>query len=290
MGTSRASRYAQAVDSGDLNPPIVLDRDLACVRCGYQLRGCQVTGRCPECGVAVAYSLGDRRLAFSEPGYVKTLARAMTFQLLLAAAWVVALFGLVALPDAAVIVPVILNCLGLASVWMLTVPDARPRETSADSTVRQLLRLCWGLGAGGSVAVMIAGLDGSLWLVGLGKFAQLAWQPAFFLLLSRYRDLAQRTLRPDLAQMTSIIMVVVPGGAVAWLLLGTVAMAISPAGEGVAGGFGIVIAVVISLVMAAAAVLMVVVAALLRRALWDAHGTAAHLFARTAPVSSPPPA
>ncbi|HYE20153.1 MAG TPA: hypothetical protein VEA69_17025, partial [Tepidisphaeraceae bacterium] len=39
-------------------PPLpAIDRDLACVGCGYNLRTMPVTGRCPECARAVADSV-----------------------------------------------------------------------------------------------------------------------------------------------------------------------------------------------------------------------------------------
>lgn len=42
-------------------------RDIACCRCGYNLRGLGLDGRCPECGEAVEVSGAGRLLAVSDP-------------------------------------------------------------------------------------------------------------------------------------------------------------------------------------------------------------------------------
>lgn len=46
-----------------------LDLDLACVECGYNLRGLELDGRCPECGAAVLASFADRIDQWSEGTY-----------------------------------------------------------------------------------------------------------------------------------------------------------------------------------------------------------------------------
>ncbi len=47
--------------------------DLPCVRCGYQLRGLPVSGKCPECGGEVRRSLMGDLLMFADAGYVRVL-------------------------------------------------------------------------------------------------------------------------------------------------------------------------------------------------------------------------
>lgn len=54
-----------------------------CARCGYSLRGLESNGRCPECSLAVASSLGARRLACSDASW---LGRIRLGYILLAAA------------------------------------------------------------------------------------------------------------------------------------------------------------------------------------------------------------
>ena len=77
-------------DSGDLSPtgapwqtaqpapddrPYEIHRDTPCLACGYNLRGLQSNGRCPECGSAIADSLTDDRLMFAHLPYVRKLSR-----------------------------------------------------------------------------------------------------------------------------------------------------------------------------------------------------------------------
>lgn len=45
-----------------------------CIGCGYDLRSLPVDGRCPECGRAIAASVGGRRLAAADPQWLTRLA------------------------------------------------------------------------------------------------------------------------------------------------------------------------------------------------------------------------
>lgn len=60
-------------------------QDLACVRCGYNLRGLAPEGRCPECGTPIGRSVRGNLLQYSDPNWVERIARGMT--------WVVAAIG-----------------------------------------------------------------------------------------------------------------------------------------------------------------------------------------------------
>lgn len=51
----------------------MLTADITCRQCGYNLRGLQETGDCPECGLRIALSLSKSVLRFSNPKWVKRL-------------------------------------------------------------------------------------------------------------------------------------------------------------------------------------------------------------------------
>jgi len=56
-------------------PPIQLvEHDAGCARCGYNLRGLQVTGKCPECDWTIEASLQGGLLRFAGPEYLSSLA------------------------------------------------------------------------------------------------------------------------------------------------------------------------------------------------------------------------
>jgi len=51
-----------------------IDQDIDCRACGYNLRGGDPQGACPECGTAVGFSLVGDLLKFADPVWVRTLA------------------------------------------------------------------------------------------------------------------------------------------------------------------------------------------------------------------------
>lgn len=65
------------------SPALIVEHDLSCVRCAYNLRMLQQTGRCPECGLPVTLSVElGFALAKSRPAYVRRLSRACWLLLL----------------------------------------------------------------------------------------------------------------------------------------------------------------------------------------------------------------
>lgn len=55
-----------------------LAEDRPCVACGYNLRGLDREGRCPECGTAVGRSLHGNLLRYCDPEWVERLARGLS--------------------------------------------------------------------------------------------------------------------------------------------------------------------------------------------------------------------
>ncbi len=58
-------------DPGDINI------DVACINCGYNLRGLTIDMACPECGTAVGRSIQGDHLQFANPDWVSKLALGM---------------------------------------------------------------------------------------------------------------------------------------------------------------------------------------------------------------------
>jgi hypothetical protein len=74
------------------------DHPIACVRCGYDLRGLELDHPCPECGVPVAASASKANLPFAAPWWLRSLRAGLMLLLVslagLASVWVL-LFVLV---------------------------------------------------------------------------------------------------------------------------------------------------------------------------------------------------
>lgn len=136
------SRAVRVDDAGRL------DEDIICRRCQYALRGLPVTGRCPECGSSVGWSVRGDLLRYSDPDWVDHLAGG--------ALWlIVAIF----LQIGAVIVGSILDeavgasggvtaggglvaaIIGVIAYWKLTMADPGAIERSTVWTVRQMTRV-----------------------------------------------------------------------------------------------------------------------------------------------------
>lgn len=56
----------------DVGP--TLETDLACLRCGYNLRGLTTAGACPECGLQIERTLHGRYLCYSTPEFIRSLS------------------------------------------------------------------------------------------------------------------------------------------------------------------------------------------------------------------------
>ena len=140
-------------------PTVVLDPagriaiDVACRKCGYNLRGLLPDGRCPECGTAVGRSLHGDLLRFSDPEWVQKLASGMNWIVasiiigLLGGAFGAAFLGLFTsiLSSRTFIVlgpmsGLVFGLIALVGYWKVTTPDpARLAEESSLSS-RKLVR------------------------------------------------------------------------------------------------------------------------------------------------------
>lgn len=96
----------------------VMGTDLACIPCGYNLRGLPAAGACPECGTPVADAVFERRLLFADRAWLRQTAQGLR--------WVNASLGwIVAL---AVGLPILLS---LMLPFLAKVPAAATQTTTS---------------------------------------------------------------------------------------------------------------------------------------------------------------
>ena len=119
----------------------VVSIDLPCSRCGYSLRGRNLAGQCPECGLSVSRSLSVAALRSGDPGWMESIANGIDAQvwgtLLGTFACVVGPF-VVGEPlsiDAVAIVVIV--AMSIVGVWHFARADK-----AAGATVRAFPRWC----------------------------------------------------------------------------------------------------------------------------------------------------
>jgi hypothetical protein len=134
--------------SSELNE--ILPADVACLSCGYNLRGLTNVGVCPECGTAVAASLRGDFLKYADPAWLERLKLGTSLKL-----WHIVLsilvgffFGILAglgfnLP------PILAELIGLAGVaiglwasFSLTAQEPRVAMMEDPITLRKIIRIC----------------------------------------------------------------------------------------------------------------------------------------------------
>ena len=128
--------------------------DVPCRKCGYNLRGLFMTGRCPECGLAVGRSLTDDLLRFADPTWVTTLGRGagriLWGILLMVVVGIASMAAMIATAAAPAPAPLVLAASMAASLlayaltwwgmWMLTAPDPSGLGEEQYGRVRRFVR------------------------------------------------------------------------------------------------------------------------------------------------------
>ncbi len=152
-------------------PPTGTERltdDYQCRRCGYNLRGLTLDGKCPECMTSVGRSVHGDLLRFCDPGWMQTLANGMRLFVVAIVAGIVVGLGLGGAVGVSVVlgqsVPtvllitlvVILGSLAvieLIAYWKITEPDPGRCEREKPICARSLSRYCLVFSACASLAV-----------------------------------------------------------------------------------------------------------------------------------------
>lgn len=171
-GTAGATRV-EATESS----PIVLDRNVACVRCSYNLRGLPTNGKCPECSEPIANSTrGFVPRRFSKQ-YLASMRLGLTMVLigvpvhvLFSAAPIVAFLErsryLEAVDFMAAAVGLCSSAILVAGYWCYAVIDADYRERMRVWSVRRVLRIA----AVASFVISLIRLGPSLAVMALSEY------------------------------------------------------------------------------------------------------------------------
>lgn len=132
--------------------PVVLDRNLACVRCTYNLRGLPANGNCPECGEPIANSTRGMLPRIVSAEYCNKVISGLTlvtrgtmcvFVFLIAAiARSILSPGLMPTWVGVVVYALIVAVSGLMTVgyWRITTPDAGQPKDAQPATARRIVR------------------------------------------------------------------------------------------------------------------------------------------------------
>lgn len=192
--------------------------DVACVGCGYNLRGLEPGGKCPECGLDISRSLHGDQLVYSSGEYLAALCRGirLIFVALIARVLIIVVgivvglliginadsispgveslvMGLAALADAAVAIVLIVGW------WLFSTPDPSITSANTGDTARKFVR----------ITVLISGVAGILNSTGetyqvtvasplvflaaaLAIIVLVAWVVSFFASMIYIRWLAKR--------------------------------------------------------------------------------------------------
>jgi hypothetical protein len=234
-------------------PDGTIQGDLACVRCGYNLRGLKSDKACPECFTPVESSLHGNLLAYADQDWLECLRKGTSLKLwniALAIVSAVAVMILTAVggPKAfALLVSLPTACLGLWAAFLITAQEPRVSLEEDPVTLRRVIRVCAAIGFLGNLLtefhknIGFSGVPTAL-VVATGSLFVLVGIVAYFGEFIYYRRFARRIPNVKLARDTTTVMwgfvicavaLVLGGGLVAIVAVG------GTAGRGVAAGGGV---------------------------------------------------
>ncbi len=132
-----------------VSPDGVVAVDLACPRCGYNVRGVPGDARCPECGLAVELALRGDRIRFGDPAWIMSLAHGVRLILWSIATSIFA--GILSAVPGMVVTPTIAPVVTLLALlaatshalgaWLLTAADPSGLGEASCATPRKVVRV-----------------------------------------------------------------------------------------------------------------------------------------------------
>ncbi|NUQ53948.1 MAG: hypothetical protein HUU19_14790 [Phycisphaerales bacterium] len=144
-----------------------LDRDVACVRCSYNLRGLPANRNCPECGEPIANSIKGFMLQDASPEYRGKLKLGLSLVLNGILLLVVVMVGSIVLGYVAgsaawprIIangVGFLVGCIMLLGYWKYTEPDPGYVIFEQPSSARNVVRIAVAVGAAVSLTQFVLG-------------------------------------------------------------------------------------------------------------------------------------
>lgn len=188
-------------------------QDLRCTVCGYNLRGLDPSGACPECNNPIWRCTQGDLLRFADPEWLEKLRLGMSVKL-----WtiVLAILGAVALAILVKVgVPQVVlflfhlgaDGLGLWAAFLITTQEPRISVEEDPVTLRKVVRACAILNFAGSVLESVGGhFVGEVWLVAVGIALQLAAVVNYFGEFIFLRRFARRVPDAALAKSTTTVM------------------------------------------------------------------------------------
>jgi len=200
------------------DPGPAINIDLACIGCGYNLRGLSPEHLCPECRTPITQSLRGDLLKYSDLNWLGTIKKGIKLFLttlvlslfLVIGAGVIATMGGPA-DFLILVVPILIGGLLLWAVYLTTTQEPRVTYSESGMSLRRVIRVCAVLNFIGSIFEMGFGFDIpselTEFIVGLISAAgALGATVSYYGMLVYLRRFAFRIPNPKLARTTTNIL------------------------------------------------------------------------------------
>ncbi|MBI4719376.1 MAG: hypothetical protein HY763_16395 [Planctomycetes bacterium] len=174
-------------------------RDVACVHCGYNLRGLATEGLCPECGRAISLSLRGDLLRFSDPAWLERLRLgAWLLSLNIFLGFFMRVTGVPTVADSLRVASVLSShaspFVGLLAALFVTAQEPRSSLQESGLSLRKVVRISAVIGVVGPLLAYADALTNLTYglLAAVGGWLGLVGLVSAYLQLMYFRRLAMR--------------------------------------------------------------------------------------------------